>query len=70
MPAACCGVYAFRPTAGVLPLEGASTASHSLAVPALLASDPHVLLRAGEALQLPGGEWCAQPRGEAWVVVP
>ena len=55
MPAACCGVYAYRSTSGVLPLEGASTASHSLAAPALIASDPLALLRAGEALRLPGG---------------
>lgn len=55
VPAACCGVYAMRPTAGVLPLEGTSTASHSLAAPALLAADPGVLLRAGQALRLPAG---------------
>ena len=67
VPAACCGVYCYRPTTGVLPLEGVSVASPSLAAPALLARDPSVLLRAGEALQLPGG---ARPRGllsGAWV---
>lgn len=55
VPAACCGVYALRATAGALALEGASTASHSLAAPALLASDPLALLKAGAALRLPGG---------------
>ncbi|GAB4819100.1 hypothetical protein N2152v2_006146 [Parachlorella kessleri] len=55
VPAACCGVYALRSTSGVLPLEGASTASHSLAAAALMASDPLALLRAGEVLRLPGG---------------
>eukprot|EP00887_Chlorella_sp_A99_P007627 scaffold20.g7627.t1 len=51
--AACCGAYALRTTAGVLPLEGAAAASHSLAVPALLAAAPDALLRAGQALRLP-----------------
>ena len=57
VPAACCGAYALRTTAGVLPLEGASAASHSLAAPALLAADPQLLLKAGQALRLPGGGW-------------
>ena len=57
VPAACCGAYALRTTAGVVPLEGAFTASHSLAAPALLAADPQLLLKAGQALRLPGGGW-------------
>ena len=63
VPAACCGAYALRTTAGLLPLEHASAASHSLAAPALLAADPAVLLRAGAALRLPGG---ALPVAPAW----
>lgn len=55
VPAACCGAYALRTTAGVLPLEGAATAAASLAAPALLAADPQALLKAGQALRLPGG---------------
>lgn len=55
VPAACCGAYALRATAGVLPLEGAAVAAASLAAPALLAADPQTLLRAGQALRLPGG---------------
>lgn len=65
VPAACCGAYALRTSAGVLPLEGASTASHSLAAPALLAADPAALLRAGAALRLPGGGWVG-----GWVGAP
>jgi hypothetical protein len=65
VPAACCGAYALRTTAGVLPLEGAASACASLAAPALLAADPSVLLRAGQALRLPGGErrLCPATRG-------
>ncbi|PRW56947.1 outer envelope mitochondrial [Chlorella sorokiniana] len=55
VPAACCGAYALRTTAGVLTLEGAATAAASLAAPALLAADPQALLKAGQALRLPGG---------------
>lgn len=55
VPAACCGAYALRTTAGVLPLEGASCAAASLAAPALLAADPQTLLKAGQALRLPAG---------------
>lgn len=55
VPAACCGIYALRTTAGVLPLEGATTGCASLAAPALLAADAGVLLKAGQALRLPGG---------------
>ncbi len=55
VPAACCGAYALRTTAGVLALEGAATAAASLAAPALLAADPQALLKAGQALRLPGG---------------
>lgn len=56
LPAACCGVYAYRATAGVLPVEGATCAATSLASPALLAADPALLARAGAAMRLPGGE--------------
>jgi amidase len=59
VPAACCGAYALRATAGALPLEGAAVASPSLAAPALLAADPSLLLKAGQALRLPGGEGAA-----------
>ena len=48
VPAACCGAYALRTTAGVLPLEGAATACASLAAPALLAADGGVLLKEGQ----------------------
>ena len=61
VPAACCGGYALRTTAGALPLEGAATAAASLAAPALLARDPQALLKAGQALRLPGGA-PAQPK--------
>lgn len=55
LPAACCGLYAYRATAGVLPVEGATCAATSLASPALLAADPALLARAGAAMRLPGG---------------
>lgn len=55
IPAACCGIYAYRPTSGVLDLEGASIGSTTLGTTCLLASDPDVLARAGRALNVPGG---------------
>ena len=55
IPAACCGVYAYRPTSGVLPLEGAALASTTLGTTCLLSSDPDLLVRAGRALTVPGG---------------
>ncbi|KAI3438049.1 hypothetical protein D9Q98_000492 [Chlorella vulgaris] len=55
VPAACCGAYALRTSVGVLPLEGATTASASLAAATLLATNPLLILRAGQALRLPGG---------------
>jgi Asp-tRNA(Asn)/Glu-tRNA(Gln) amidotransferase A subunit family amidase len=53
--AACCGVYAYRPTSGVLQLEGAAIASSTLGTTCLLAADPVLLLRAAKALKVPGG---------------
>jgi Asp-tRNA(Asn)/Glu-tRNA(Gln) amidotransferase A subunit family amidase len=55
IPAACCGVYAYRPTSGVLQLEGAAIASSTLGTTCLLASDPELLFRAAKALNVPGG---------------
>jgi tetratricopeptide (TPR) repeat protein len=54
VPAACCGAFAFRPTAGVLPLEGGAASAPTLGAPCLLAADPAVLLRAGRGLRVPG----------------
>jgi Asp-tRNA(Asn)/Glu-tRNA(Gln) amidotransferase A subunit family amidase len=71
VPAACCGAYALRTSVGVLPLEGAATASASLAAATLLATNPLLILRAGQALRLPGGE-CArqQPASMPALVAP
>jgi len=55
IPAACCGVYAYRPTSGVLQLEGAVIASSTLGTTCLLASDPTLLIRAAQILHVPGG---------------
>lgn len=55
IPAACCGVYAYRPTSGVLQLEGAAIASSTLGTTCLLASDPALIIRAAQALNVPGG---------------
>jgi Asp-tRNA(Asn)/Glu-tRNA(Gln) amidotransferase A subunit family amidase len=55
IPAACCGVYAYRPTSGVLQLEGAVIASSTLGTTCLLASDPALLIRAAQTLKVPGG---------------
>lgn len=56
IPAACTGIYAYRPTAGVLPLEGAAAASATLGTTCLLGHDPKALVRAGRALGLPGAQ--------------
>ena len=55
IPAACCGVYAYRPTSGVLQLDGALLGSTTLGTTCLMAADPTSLVKAGKALGIPGG---------------
>ncbi|KAL6779590.1 hypothetical protein ACKKBG_A12900 [Auxenochlorella protothecoides x Auxenochlorella symbiontica] len=55
LAAACCGVYCLRCTAGLLPLDGSEGSANPLASTALMASDPALLPRLGQALGLPKG---------------
>ncbi|RMZ57142.1 hypothetical protein APUTEX25_003599, partial [Auxenochlorella protothecoides] len=55
LAAACCGVYCLRCTAGLLPLDGSEGSANPLASTALMASDPTLLPRLGQALGLPKG---------------
>lgn len=54
IPAACCGVYAYRPTAGLVPTESIKSASSTLSTPCLASSNPASLLRVATALGVPG----------------
>jgi Asp-tRNA(Asn)/Glu-tRNA(Gln) amidotransferase A subunit family amidase/Tfp pilus assembly protein PilF len=48
--AACCGIYAYRPTSGVLPLGGATILSPILATTCMMADDASVLVRTAKSL--------------------
>ncbi len=52
--AACCGMYGFRASHGVVPMEGVASVTPSLEAFAWTAADAATLQQVGAALQLPG----------------
>ena len=50
IPAACCGVYGFKPTTGRIPLDGVQVLSGSMDTVGLMAADPDPLGRIAETL--------------------
>ncbi len=68
VPAACCGVYAYRATPGAVGHANAAASDSSpegIESVALMAADPAVLLKGGQALGAPGGSW-VRGRQCAW----
>lgn len=58
VPAACCGVYAYRATPGAVGHANAAASDSSpegIESVALMTADPGVLLKGGQALGAPGG---------------
>ena len=54
--AACCGIFGFRTSHGVLPMEGVATVAASLETPAWTAASAQTLTAVGTALDLPGAD--------------
>lgn len=54
--AACCGLYAFRPTRGAVSREGVNLIAGDLDAIGWICRTPDLLPRLGDAFNLPGGE--------------
>lgn len=50
VPASFCGVFGLRPTLGVIPMDGVLSQSNTFDTVGLLADDPEILAKMGEAL--------------------
>ncbi len=59
--AACCGLYAYRPTRGTISREGVALIAGDLDAVGWICRTPDLLPRLGDAFNLPGGETQHRP---------